>query len=219
MSNSLFTNAQWLKAERDVAALRVEFPDASDARLMRQLLKEGCLRAGAVGAGSTAIGLIPGLGKMLGWAVNFAGDAALTAAVQRDLLLRIFALFGKKPTEDDTAQISAWLATVGVGGITVLEQVGGGIVKSLGKRILGRVISRGLPVAEIVAASATHVVGTYLLARKAEAYCQGFTITTARIDELDRRKMRNWTMLSVATVVNEENPKTVKEALTPEDDR
>ena len=219
MSNSLFTNAQWLKAERDVAALRVEFPDASDARLMRQLLKEGCLRAGAVGAGSTAIGLIPGLGKMLGWAVNFAGDAALTAAVQRDLLLRIFALFGKKPTEDDTAQISAWLATVGVGGITVLEQVGGGIVKSLGKRILGRVISRGLPVAEIVAASATHVVGTYLLARKAEAYCQGFTITTARIDELDRRKMRNWTMLSVATVVNEESPKTVKEALTPEDDR
>jgi len=219
MSNSLFTNAQWLKAERDVAALRVDFPEASDARLMRQLLKEGCLKAGAVGAGTTAVGLIPGLGKMLGWAVNFAGDAALTAAVQRDLLLRIFALFDKKPTSEDAAQMSTWMATVGIGGVTLLEQVGGGFVKSLGKRVLGKVISRGLPVAEIVAASATHVVGTYLLARKAEAYCQGFTVTTARIDEPDRRKIRNWTMLSVATVVDEEKPKTVKEALTGQADR
>ena len=218
MSNAIYTETQWFKAERDIAALRVEFPEASDARLMRQLLKESCLKAGAVGGGSTAVGLIPGFGKMLGWAVNFAGDAALTAAVQRDLLLRIFALFGKKPNADDTAQMSTWMATVGVGGVTVLEQVGGGFVKSLGKRILGKVLSRGLPVAEIVASSATHVIGTYLVARKAEAYCLGLSDTTARTEEPDRRKLRNWTMLSVATVVDEEKPTTVKEALTGQAD-
>lgn len=213
MAASLFTDAQWLRAERDIAALRLDFPEASDARLMRQLLKESCLKAGAVGGGTTAVGLIPGFGKLLGWAVNFAGDAALTASVQRDLLLRIFALFGKKPDADDAAQMSTWMATVGVGGVTVLEHVGGGFVKSLGKRMLGKVLSRGLPVAEIVASSATHVVGTYLVARKAEAYCRGFDSITARTDEPDRRKLRNWTMLSVATVVDEEKPKTVKEAL------
>ncbi len=213
MATPLFTDTQWLRAERDIAALRLDFPEASDARLMRQLLKESCLKAGAVGGGSTAVGLIPGFGKLLGWAVNFAGDAALTASVQRDLLLRIFALFGKKPNADDAAHMSTWMATVGVGGVTVLEQVGGGFVKSLGKRILGKVLSRGLPVAEIVASSATHVVGTYLVARKAEAYCRGFDASTARTDEPDRRKLRNWTMLSVATVVDEEKPKTVKEAL------
>lgn len=218
MSNSLFTQAQWQKAERDIATLRADFPDATDARLMRQLMKESCLKAGAVGGGSTAVGLIPGFGKMLGWAVNFAGDAALTAAVQRDLLLRIFALFGKKPDSEDAAQMSTWMATMGVGGVTVLEQVGGGFVKSLGKRILGKVISRGLPVAEIVASSATHVIGTYLVARKAEAYCRGFSESTARTVEPDRRKIRNWTMLSVATVVDEEKPKTVKEALTGQAD-
>jgi hypothetical protein len=211
--STVYTPAQWHKAERDIAALRQEFPDASQARLMRHLIKQACLKAGAVGGGTTAVSLIPGVGKMLGWAVNFAGDAAMSAALQRDLILRVFALYGHQPVAEDDVRMAEWMAGVGIGAVALMEQVGGGFAKSIGKRVLGRFIRRGLPVVEVIGSSASHVVGTYLVARKAQAHCLQSAKTTARIEEPDKRKLRNWTMLSVATVLDQDQPKTVKDAL------
>ena len=52
IANSLYTEAHWHKAERDVAALRADFPQATHARLLRQLVKTACIKAGATGLGS-----------------------------------------------------------------------------------------------------------------------------------------------------------------------
>jgi hypothetical protein len=211
--SSLYTPAQWEKAQREIEALRAEFPNASESRLLRQLVKTACVKAGATGAGTTAVGLIPGVGKMLGWAVGLAGDAAMTASIQRDLILAIFVLHQRTPTSADEAQMVKWMGQVGVGAIEVVEQIGGGFVKSLAKRVLGKVLRRGLPVLEVLGSSATHVIGTYMLARKVDAYCRG--VPDEPVD-VDPRRMRNWTMLSLGTVIDEKTPKTVKDAFRDE---
>ncbi len=210
-SNTLYTQAQWHKAVRDIAALRAEFPNANQARLLRQLVKSACLKAGATGAGTTAVGLIPGFGKMLGWAANLAGDVALTSAIQRDLILRIFALHQRTPNAADDAQMLKWMGTIGVGAIELVEQIGGGVMKRMAKRVLGTVLRRGLPAMEILASSATHVAGTFLLARKVHAYCNGAD-AGSDLDDPDPRRLRQWTMLSLGTVVDDDQPKTVKDA-------
>jgi hypothetical protein len=212
MSN-LYTPAQWDKAKRDVEALRKEFPNATQARLLRQLVKSACVKAGATGAGTTAVGLIPGIGRMLGWAVGIAGDAAMTASIQRDLILAIFALHHRTPDAADQALMLKWMGQVGVGAIEVIEHVGGGFVKNLAKRVMGKVLRRGLPVLEVLGSSATHVIGTYLLARKVDAYCRGAPDEPV---EVDPRRIRNWTMLSLGTVLDEKAPKSVKDAFRDE---
>lgn len=211
VANSLYTEAHWHKAERDITALRAEFPLATHARLLRQLIKTACIKAGATGAGTTAVSMIPGFGKALGWAVNLAGDAAMTSAIQRDLILRIFALHQRTPSANDNAQMLRWMGTVGVGAIELVEQIGGGVLKRMAKKVLGTVIRRGLPAVEILASSATHVTGTFLLARKVAVYCRD-DLNDDSVLNPDPRRLRQWTMLSLGTVVDEKQPKTVKDA-------
>lgn len=213
MSSWMLTDALWQKAVSDIAEMRKEFPKASEARLARQVIKSACLRAGATGAGSTAVGLIPGFGRVLKWAATLVGDAAMTASIQREMALKLFTLQNRKPDEADVQYLSTLLGTVGVGGIELVEQIGGGMLKSIATRMLGKILRRGLPVAEVVGSSATHVVGTYLLAGKIQRYLQDRqTRAEIVIDEPDARRLRKWTMLSLGTVVDDENPKTVKDA-------
>ncbi len=216
MTNSIFTQAQWLLAKHEIDRLRQSLKGASDARLVRQVIKEGCIKAGAAGAGSTATSLLPGVGRMLKWAIGLGADAAMTASIQRQMILQIFAIYGREPNSADHQQISKWLGTVGVAGIEVVEHVGGGVVRSLAKRLFSKVFKRGLPLAEVLASTATHVAGTYVVARKADHYCRtGTDLQTSKaLAELDPRRVRNWMMMSMATSVDDQDPKSVRDALT-----
>ena len=81
----------------------------------------------------------------------------------------------------------------------------------MAKKVLGTVLRRGLPAVEILASSATHVTGTFLLARKVAAYCRE-DLDDASVLDPDPRRLRQWTMLSLGTVVDDTQPKTVKDA-------
>ena len=135
----------------------------------------------------------------------------MTSAIQRDLILRIFALYRRTPSAADNAQMLSWMGTIGVGAIELVEQIGGGVLKRMAKKVLGTVLRRGLPALEILGSSATHVTGTFLLARKASAYCRDDNDDGSVLDP-DPRRLRQWTMLSLGTVVDEDQPKTVKDA-------
>lgn len=213
MADQAFTPLQWRRARREIEQLREEAPDATDAKLIRQVLKNYCLKVGATGAGTTAISLIPGFGRLLGWAVDFAGDAALTAGLQRELVLRIFAVHGREPNAADQVQMLAWIGAIGIGAAEVAEHVGGSVLRTLARGVLGRFLRRGLPVAQILAATASHVASTYIVGRRADAYCKSHGLVQDDEVELDPRRIRNWTMLSLGTVIDDDKPKTVNEAL------
>ena len=109
----------------------------------------------------------------------------------------------------DQQEMALWIGTVGVGAMEAVEHLGGGILKGIASKVLGKVVRRGLPVLEVVGSSATHVVATYMLARKVNVYCGEIEAT---VEDLDPRRLRNWTMLSLGTVVDQDEPKTVKDA-------
>jgi hypothetical protein len=218
MFEAMFNQTQWLRAKIAVEQLRAQFPTATDARLVRQVIKLACVKAGATGAGSTAVSLIPGVGTMLKWAVSLGGDVALTASVQRDLVLQIFAIHRHEPQAEDQAQISQWLSTVGVGGIEIAEQIGGSVFKRVAKNLFGKVFRRGLPLAEVIASTGTHVISTYVLGRKADSFCRTGKALALKdaLGDLDPRRTRNWMMMSFDTHL-EDSPKTVKDALKQQD--
>lgn len=185
-------------AKKAVAALRKSNPKASRTRLVNQLIRNHCVRAGAVGGATTAVGMIPALGKLGQWALGLVGDAAATAQLQTSLVLQIFAIYGREPDSDEEKKVLTWIATVGAGGGEVLEQLGMSVARRLTKSFAGKLLGKGLPWLEVSLSTATHVGSTYLIGQRAWLYCEldgDEEAIAEREDEqksLDPRRLARW---------------------------
>jgi hypothetical protein len=202
--SGLIDNNALRAAAREVQRLRKEHPDHSRGRLVAKVIKAHCVKAGAVGGASTALGMIPALGKLGQWALGIAGDAAVTAQVQTSLVLQIFILHEREMSADDEKRLLTWIATMGAGGGEVLEQIGQSVVKRIAKSFAGRLFKRGLPLVELTLSSSLHVGGTYLIGRRAQLYCQfdGDMQAVEAIEQdeplLDVRRIGNWVKLGLS---------------------
>lgn len=160
----LVSNADLERADEAVRRLRHQHADEAADALARRLLWHACLRAAAIGGVTGAAGLLP-IPKLAESALGLFGQAAVTAEVQRDLVLRLYALH-ELPFE---AEDDAWLASQlgqSLGGAEVAEQLGRTILSHLIERYARRLLARGLPAAQILLSGAVPVGTTWLLARR-----------------------------------------------------
>lgn len=152
------------RAEEAVRRLRQQHVNEPAEALARRILWHACLRAAAIGGVTGAAGLLP-IPKLAESALGLFGQAAVTAEVQRDLVLRLYALH-QLPFE---AEDDAWLASQlgqSLGGAEVAEQLGRTILTHLIERYARRLLARGLPAAQIVLSGAVPVGTTWLLTRR-----------------------------------------------------
>jgi hypothetical protein len=188
-----------IKAARQaVGALRKSNPNASRSRLAGILIRKYCVKAGAVGGATTAVGMIPALGKLGQWALGLVGDTAATAQLQAALILQIFAIYEREPDANEEKRILTWIATVGAGGGEVVEQLGSSVAHKLVQTFGGRLLARGLPTLEVSLSTASHVASTYLVGQRAWLYCQfdGDEAAVAQYEDehrsLDPRRFTRW---------------------------
>lgn len=172
-SPAALIDARSLKSARQaVASLRKSHPNASRSRLAGMLIRQHCVKAGAVGSATTAVGMIPALGKLGQWALGLVGDAAATAQLQAGLVLKIFVLYEREPDAEEEKRILTWIATLGAGGGEVLEQLATTVARKVVQTFGGRLLARGLPALEMSLSTASHVGSTYLIGQRAWLYCQ-----------------------------------------------
>lgn len=152
------------RADEAVGRLRHQHPEDSREALARRLLQHACLRAAAIGGVSGAAGLLP-IPKLAESALGLFGQAAVTAEVQRDLVLRLYALHGLPFGDEDDAWLARQLGQ-SLGGGEVAEQLGRSLLTHLLQRYARRFIARGLPVAQVLLSGAVPVGTTWLLARR-----------------------------------------------------
>lgn len=172
---------QWAEAQAAAERRRQATPEADIATLYRQLLRDKCLRAGMVGSLTSATGLIPGLGTLASLAIDGVGDVSYTARLQRELALTTFALHQRQPNAKELQRIDRWILSFGAGGSELVEQVGKLIARQLAKNFAGRLLKRGLPLAEIAYSTVMHLAGTYLVGRRAQLYCIGLSDAEAEV--------------------------------------
>jgi len=194
-------------AEREVARLQKAYPDFSRNRLVAQVIKYHCVKAGAIGGATTALGMIPAFGKLGQWALGLVGDAAATAQLQTALVLQVFALHERTLDAEDEKRLLTWIATMGAGGGEVLEQMGTAVVKRVAQSFAGRFLKRGLPWFEVTLSSTLHVGGTYLIGRRAQLYCQldGDMKAVEAFEKqhpgIDVRRIANWVKLGLSKTI------------------
>lgn len=153
------------RAGAAVGRLRHQHPGDSREVLARRLLQHAALRAAAIGGVSGAAGLLP-IPKLAESALGLFGQAAVTAEVQRDLVLRLYALHELPFDDEDDAWLAGQLGQ-SLGGGEVAEQLGRSLLTHLIERYARRFLARGLPVAQILLSGAVPVGTTWLLARRA----------------------------------------------------
>lgn len=198
-SPAALIDARSIKAARQAASqLRQNDPKASRSRLAGVLIRKHCVKAGAIGGATTAVGMIPALGKLGQWALGLVGDTAATAQLQTALILQIFALYDRQPDAEEEKRILTWIATVGAGGGEVVEQLGSAVARKLAQTFGGKLLMRTLPTVEVSLSTASHVVSTYLVGQRAWLYCQfdGDEQAVAQYEEehrtLDPRRFTRW---------------------------
>jgi uncharacterized protein (DUF697 family) len=172
-----------------VAALRQANPDANLLELADILIKNKCGRTAAVGATTSAVAVVPGLGTISSLALGLAADIGITFKMQAELVLEIAALYDHNLAPDEKRRVVLFITGLSAGATTLAHRAGQGISARLLARTGSRYIARGLPFIGMAASAATNYVLTYAIGQRAKAY---FT--------LGPEAMRDWRSSAKAIV-------------------
>lgn len=164
----LFDVRHLTEARQEVAALRRVHPDESLPVLARRVVWRACLRAGAAGSATSALALIPVVGKRLDLAAGVLGNIALCAHVQRRMLLELCALYGAPLDAAALERAGRWLEWSSGGG-ELADQLGRSLLRRWIEGSARNLLRRGLPAIEVLYSGAAAVGATWLLARQAMA--------------------------------------------------
>ncbi len=152
-----------------VAALRKRMPDAEPEELHRLLVQSKCLQAGAIGALSATMELLPGAGKIAGMFLGPVIDTATVVALQAELVLETFAVY-----EVDLGEAGERFSILAIAATNVGATHASSIVTKLLKRYAGAVIGgfvlkRALPITNIATAATKNIALTHAVGMRAQA--------------------------------------------------
>lgn len=156
-------------AKARVLALRKRLPDADNEELHRLLVQSKCLQAGAIGALSAVVELVPGAGKLAGVFLGPMIDISTVTALQSELVLETFALYDVELGDAGERFAILAIAATNVGATHASSIVAKLLKRYAGAVIGGFVLKRALPVAKIATVATKDIALTYAIGMRAQA--------------------------------------------------
>ena len=184
-------------AKERVAALRKRLPDAELEELHRLLVQSKCLQAGAIGALSAVVELVPGAGKLAGVFLGPVIDTATVTALQAELVLETFALYDLDLGDAGERFAILAIAATNVGATHASSIVAKLLKRYAGALIGGFVLKRALPIAKIAPVATKNIALTYAIGMRAQAVAR---FRNAELDEWPKL-MRQVTNIDESTLV------------------
>lgn len=186
------------KAAKDrVQALRKRLPDAELEELHRLLVQSKCLQAGAIGALSAVVELVPGAGKLAGVLLGPVIDVGTVTALQSELVLETFALYDLDLGDAGERFAILAIAATNVGAMHASSIVAKLLKRYAGALIGGFVLKRALPIAKIATVATKNIALTYAIGMRAQAVAR---FRNAELDEWPKL-MRQVTNIDESTLV------------------
>ncbi len=156
-------------AKARVVALRKRLPDADNEELHRLLVQSKCLQAGAFGALSAVVELVPGAGRVAGVFLGSVIDIGTVTALQSELVLETFALYDVELGDAGERFAILAIAATNVGATHASSIVAKLLKRYAGALIGGFVLKRALPVTKIATVATKNIALTYAIGMRAQA--------------------------------------------------
>lgn len=156
-------------AKARVAALRKRLPDAELEELHRLLVQSKCLQAGAIGALSAVVELVPGAGKLAGVFLGPVIDIGTVTALQSELVIETFALYDVELGDAGERFAILAIAATNVGATHASSIVAKLLKRYAGALVGGFVLKRALPIAKIATVATKNIALTYAIGMRAQA--------------------------------------------------
>jgi hypothetical protein len=186
------------KAARErVLALKRRLPDASPEEVHRLLVQSKCLQAGAIGALTTMVDLVPGGGKVAGVVLGPLVDVATVTALQAELVIETFVLYEVELGEAGERFAILAIAATNVGATHASSIVARLLKRYAGALIGGFVLKRALPVTNIATVATKNIALTYAIGMRAQAVAR---FRDADLDDWPKL-MRQVTHIDESTLV------------------
>ena len=186
------------KAARErVLALKRRLPDASPEEVHRLLVQSKCLQAGAIGALTTMVDLVPGGGKVAGVVLGPLVDVATVTALQAELVIETFVLYEVELGEAGERFAILAIAATNVGATHASSIVARLLKRYAGALIGGFVLKRALPITNIATVATKNIALTYAIGMRAQAVAR---FRDADLDDWPKL-MRQVTHIDESTLV------------------
>jgi hypothetical protein len=186
------------KAARErVGALKRRLPDASQEEVHRLLVQSKCLQAGAIGALTTMVDLVPGGGRVAGVVLGPLVDVATVTALQAELVIETFVLYELELGDAGERFAILAIAATNVGATHASSIVARLLKRYAGALIGGFVLKRALPVTNIATVATKNIALTYAIGMRAQAVAR---FRDADLDDWPKL-MRQVTHIDESTLV------------------
>lgn len=196
-------------ARRRVAQFRKRHPKMPKDKLHQVMVNAKCIQTGIVGAISSLIGLIPGIGKIAGRVLGPLADSTVVGLLQSELVAETFALYDiELPAQAERAALLTITAShIGV------SHAGAEVARNLARhadRVMGSgLASRALPLAQVATGAASNVALTYAIGMRARALCKMKSAHPGDWPDLlrdftlvDERRVVRWATTATQTAID-----------------
>ncbi len=153
-----------------VAQLRAVYPGATPEELAERLIYHKCRNTAVVGATTSGLAVIPGLGTIASLTLGIATDFGITFKMQAELVLEIAAVYGHQMTPQEKRRVVMTVTGLSAGTTAVAHRVGNNISKRVTARVASKYVTNSIPVVGMAASASTNAVMTYFIGKRAQAY-------------------------------------------------
>jgi uncharacterized protein (DUF697 family) len=167
-------------AAHRVAQLRADYPDAALDQLADKLILNKCRDTAVVGATTSGLAIVPGLGTVLSLSLGVAADLGITFKLQAELVLELAELYGYPLKAQEKRQVVMLVTGLSAGTTAVAHRMGKQVSRRLTARIGSKYVTRAVPVIGMAASASTNAVMTYYIGQRTKAY---FTLSPEEMQD------------------------------------
>ncbi|MEM7034705.1 MAG: hypothetical protein AAF629_34515 [Chloroflexota bacterium] len=180
-ATNAINNADEAAAAAQVAKLRNKHPDLDDDALADILIKQKCYSTGAVGAITSGLSVIPGIGTVAALTFGAAADIGMTFKLQAELVLEMAALYGRDLS--DVEKRTAVLTVTGIGAGSHHLAIKGGekIAQRATEQLTAHAVAKAIPFVGVGVSAGANILTTYVIGQRAKSY---FSLNETEMDDM-----------------------------------
>jgi len=156
-------------AER-VAQLKTVYPGATPDEWAERLIMHKCRDTAVVGATTSGLSIIPGLGTVASLTLGIAADFGITFKMQAELVLEMALLYGHHLTAEEKRRVVLLVTGLSAGTTAVAHRAGNNISRRVTARVASKYVTKAVPFVGMAASASTNAVMTYFIGKRAQAY-------------------------------------------------
>lgn len=198
-------DADAVAAAKTVETLCKKNPALTTDELADILIKRKCYSTGAVGAITSGLSILPGIGTVAALTFGAAADMSMTFKQQAELVLEIAALHDHTLSDQDKRNAILLVTGIGAGSQQLAAKGGEKIAQKATEQLASQAAAKAIPFIGVGVSAGTNILTTYIIGQRAKKYfglnpdeLEDWSDSLAAITGTDELRIGEW--LSETTV-------------------